>query len=70
MTQSKAYQRHEGVFNDRMLSKLLCNYRSHPSILHLPSEMFYDGELKVCADQLMRECLSKVDELPAKVVNG
>ncbi|PIK40113.1 putative helicase MOV-10 [Apostichopus japonicus] len=66
MTHSKAYQRHEGVFNDRMLSKLLCNYRSHPNILHLPSEMFYDGELKVCADQLMRECLSKVDVLPAK----
>jgi len=30
--------------------KLLNNYRSHPAIIHYPSERFYDGELEACGD--------------------
>ncbi|XP_073326374.1 putative helicase mov-10-B.1 [Pagrus major] len=34
-----------------MFTKLLNNYRSHPAILKIPSKLFYNGELKVCADE-------------------
>ncbi|PIK58790.1 putative helicase MOV-10 [Apostichopus japonicus] len=66
MTTEAAYQRTEGVYNDLMLTKLLCNYRSHPSILCKPNEMFYEGELKVFADEMIRESLSGIDQLPKK----
>ncbi|XP_051913995.1 putative helicase mov-10-B.1 [Hippocampus zosterae] len=41
-------------FNDLFVTKLLRNYRSHPSILKVPNELFYGGELQACADQMQR----------------
>ncbi|GFZ08872.1 P-loop containing nucleoside triphosphate hydrolases superfamily protein [Actinidia rufa] len=31
--------------NENYVTKLVQNYRCHPAILHLPSELFYNGEL-------------------------
>jgi len=31
------------------VTKLVSNYRSHPAIISLPSQLFYDDELKVGA---------------------
>lgn len=53
-------------YDKRVITKLLQNYRSHEDILHLPNKMFYEGELKVCADQMMRNCLSDWEVLPKK----
>ncbi|XP_041457695.1 putative helicase MOV-10 [Lytechinus variegatus] len=70
MTQCPAYSRKDDAgatnthYDQRILTKLLQNYRSHPDILKLPNEMFYDKELKVFADELVRESFCRWDELP------
>uniref|UniRef100_A0A8C6P323 RNA helicase n=1 Tax=Nothobranchius furzeri TaxID=105023 RepID=A0A8C6P323_NOTFU len=51
MTTSSLYQKNEGVYNNCFVTKLLRNYRSHPAILKIPNELFYDGELQACADE-------------------
>lgn len=51
-------------YDERIITKLLKNYRSHPAILKLPNEMFYDGELQVWADEVMRESLCDWEKLP------
>ncbi|XP_032376607.1 putative helicase mov-10-B.1 [Etheostoma spectabile] len=48
------YQKDKGVFNNRFVTKLLRNYRSHPAILKVPNELFYDEELQCCADEMLR----------------
>ncbi|XP_049608484.1 putative helicase mov-10-B.1 [Syngnathus scovelli] len=66
MTNASIYQK-DGNFNELFVTKLLRNYRSHPAILKVPNELFYDGELQPCADQMKRnsfckwECLEKQD---------
>lgn len=41
-------------YNPVYVTKLANNYRSHPAILRIPNELYYDGELKVCADEMQR----------------
>ncbi|XP_024155527.2 putative helicase mov-10-B.1 isoform X2 [Oryzias melastigma] len=36
-------------FDSQFITKLLKNYRSHPSILKVPNDLFYNGELQPCA---------------------
>ena len=73
MTKSQAYSRKkdagpgEAHYDQRILTKLLQNYRSHPDILKLPNELFYDNELEVQADQLVRESFCRWDELSKQV---
>ncbi|XP_035761375.1 putative helicase mov-10-B.2 isoform X5 [Neolamprologus brichardi] len=46
------YQKNaDDVFNNSFFTKLVRNYRSHPAILEVPNELFYDGELQPCADE-------------------
>ncbi|KAM3618064.1 uncharacterized protein V6R79_014760 [Siganus canaliculatus] len=54
MTAFPLYQKNEGVYNNNFVTKLLHNYRSHPAILKIPNELFYDGELQVCANEIWR----------------
>ncbi|GAA6222733.1 putative helicase mov-10-B.2 isoform X1 [Lates japonicus] len=54
MNDFSLYQKDNGVFNNRYVTKLLCNYRSHPAILKIPNELFYDGELQCHADEILR----------------
>ncbi|XP_024148851.1 putative helicase mov-10-B.2 [Oryzias melastigma] len=58
------YQKNEGVFNSRFVTKLLRNYRSHPAILKIPNELFYDGELQPCAEEYSRSSYCYWRHLP------
>ena len=52
-----------GKYDPRFITKLLNNFRSHESILKLPSEMFYANELRVMADKDVREEFCKWEHL-------
>lgn len=43
--------------------KLLNNYRSHQAILEISSELFYDGELRACANPVETDSLCTWEEL-------
>uniref|UniRef100_A0A3B4AA05 RNA helicase n=1 Tax=Periophthalmus magnuspinnatus TaxID=409849 RepID=A0A3B4AA05_9GOBI len=58
MTDLPLYQKTNGVFDNRFVTKLLRNYRSHPAILQIPNELFYDGELQAYADEQRNSCCS------------
>jgi putative helicase MOV10L1 len=47
-----------------LIVKLVRNYRSHPSLLKLPSAMFYGGELQARADPQITDSLLHWQELP------
>ncbi|XP_020785667.2 putative helicase mov-10-B.2 isoform X2 [Boleophthalmus pectinirostris] len=51
MTDFPLYQKTNDMFDNRFVTKLLRNYRSHPAILEIPNELFYDRELQACADE-------------------
>jgi len=54
------------AYDHRLVVKLLCNYRSHPDILHIPNQSFYDGELLPYADEAARAMLCNWPELPKR----
>ncbi|XP_064632903.1 uncharacterized protein LOC135491148 [Lineus longissimus] len=64
------YQRDEqrfsghGCYDPFLVTKLINNYRSHPALMTLPSQLFYHNELQMCADKQMRERLCHIDILP------
>ena len=58
----------DGGYNSLVLTKLVRNFRSHEALLQLPSRLFYGGELEPCADQLLANCCSRWEELPAQGV--
>lgn len=71
MTKAKPFQRSpfeldNSHYNARVLTKLLDNYRSHPVIIDTSNKLFYDGELRVCADEMAREAFCRWEELPKK----
>ncbi|KAM3872362.1 putative helicase mov-10-B.1 [Diretmus argenteus] len=53
-------------FNKRFITKLLKKYRSHPDILKIPNDLFYEGELQFCADEKMRNSYCGWKYLPMK----
>jgi len=46
------------------VTKLVENYRSHPALIDLPSQLFYNAELVVAAEKSLVECLCSWDQLP------
>uniref|UniRef100_A0A8D3B7Z4 RNA helicase n=1 Tax=Scophthalmus maximus TaxID=52904 RepID=A0A8D3B7Z4_SCOMX len=64
MKKFSLYQKDEGEFNSRFVTKLLCNYRSHPAILKIPNELFYDKELQCHADEILRNSYCSWAHLP------
>ncbi|EEF49717.1 ATP-dependent helicase NAM7, putative [Ricinus communis] len=51
--------------DEAFLTKLVRNYRCHPVILHLPSKLFYKGELLACKGDISPISFD-VDVLPSK----
>lgn len=49
----RLYQRDSitGAFNATYITQLVDNYRSHPAILQMPSELFYENSLKAKASK-------------------
>ncbi|XP_066519855.1 putative helicase mov-10-B.1 isoform X2 [Hoplias malabaricus] len=69
MTQTSLYQKNQDDchgYDSHFVTKLLRNYRSHPAILKIPNELFYDNELQVFADQMEREAFCHWEHLPKK----
>ncbi|XP_056219431.1 putative helicase mov-10-B.1 [Seriola aureovittata] len=68
MTRNNLYQKstESGHFDTRFVTKLLRNYRSHPAILKIPNQLFYENELQVFADQFDREAFCNWEYLPKK----
>jgi len=66
MTQHDVYGRKNEKYPSDLLTKLVRNYRSHPSVLKLPNEMFYDGELECCGDKMTTHSMAKWEHLPSK----
>ncbi|XP_040908395.1 putative helicase mov-10-B.1 [Toxotes jaculatrix] len=61
------YKSHEiHGFNHRFVTKLLRNYRSHPAILKIPNELFYEGELQPYAHKEKCSPYRKWERMPKK----
>ncbi|XP_029975301.1 putative helicase mov-10-B.2 isoform X2 [Salarias fasciatus] len=65
MDNFSVYKKDDGL-NNAFVTKLLQNYRSHPAILKVPNERFYDNELQVCADEILRNSYCRWDHLRKK----
>ncbi|XP_078409442.1 RNA helicase Mov10l1-like [Cetorhinus maximus] len=55
-----------GSYNPLLVTKLVNNYRSHSSLLDLPSKLFYHQELKMCSDQSVVNKFCNWEKLPRK----
>ncbi|KAL7464449.1 hypothetical protein ACHAXS_004786, partial [Conticribra weissflogii] len=71
LSERDAYKRIDDPSNqnhhdNRMITKLVRNYRSHPSILKLPNEAFYDGDLIAAAEITRSHRFAKWEHLPTK----
>ncbi|XP_053355474.1 putative helicase mov-10-B.1 [Clarias gariepinus] len=67
MTDSPVYEKkQDGLqgYDSCFVTKLLRNYRSHPAILKIPNELFYENELQVFANQIQREAFCQWEHLP------
>ncbi|XP_041438008.1 putative helicase MOV-10 isoform X1 [Xenopus laevis] len=66
MTQNDLYKKVDDCYNPKFVTKLLRNYRSHPSILKIPNELFYDNELQVAANEMITKSYCNWEKLPQK----
>lgn len=58
------YKKGPNGYDPQFITKLLRNYRSHPTILDIPNQLYYDGELQACADVVDRERFCRWEGLP------
>jgi len=48
-----------GQYDQRCITKLVMNFRSHHELLKVPKQLFYNNELDACADRVLTEsCLN------------
>ena len=55
-----------GQYDSRCITKLVKNFRSHPELLTVPKQLFYNNELEACADQMQVESCLNFEGLPAE----
>jgi len=53
-----------GQYDSRCITKLVKNFRSHPELLTVPKQLFYNNELEACADTALTESCLNFEELP------
>ncbi|XP_052224255.1 putative helicase mov-10-B.1 [Dreissena polymorpha] len=51
-------------YDERYITKLIRNYRSHDSILEIPRRIFYDNQLEACGDSKVLNCMLDWDKFP------
>ena len=51
-------------FDERIMTKLLRNFRSHAELLRLPNQLFYDNELSACANPMLANSCLDWERLP------
>ncbi|XP_052789741.1 putative helicase MOV-10 [Mya arenaria] len=56
----------DGVYDNRYITKLVRNYRSHDDIIYVPRALFYDGELTAAGDEMILNSMLNKDFLPNK----
>lgn len=69
LSENKYYQRSDNTrehYDSRVITKLVRNYRSHPSILKISNERFYDNDLVASADQFTINSLTSWEHLPKR----
>ncbi|KAM4701901.1 helicase MOV-10 [Discoglossus pictus] len=66
MTQNALYKKNDVGYNSQFVTKLLKNYRSHPDILYVPNDLFYDNELLAEADEMITHSYCSWEKLPRK----
>ena len=59
-----SYRQGSSGYDSRVLTKLVRNYRAHPTLLELPNRLFYEDELSCCADRELRDVCLNWEELP------
>ncbi|KAM4872954.1 helicase MOV-10 isoform 1-T2 [Thomomys bottae] len=64
LTYNTLYKKGPNGYNPQFITKLLRNYRSHPTILDIPNRLYYEGELQACADTVDRERFCRWEGLP------
>ncbi|XP_073752225.1 helicase MOV-10 isoform X2 [Callorhinus ursinus] len=64
LTYNALYKKGSNGYNPQFITKLLRNYRSHPTILDIPNQLYYEGELQACADVVDRERFCRWEGLP------
>uniref|UniRef100_A0A8I3N3E0 RNA helicase n=1 Tax=Canis lupus familiaris TaxID=9615 RepID=A0A8I3N3E0_CANLF len=67
LTYNALYKKGSNGYNPQFITKLLRNYRSHPTILDIPNQLYYEGELQACADVVDRERFCHWEGLPRQV---
>jgi len=69
LMERRAYQRDDSdLFDPLTVTMLVNNYRSHQSILELPSRLFYYSQLIPCGPASVTDTLIDADFLPTKGV--
>ncbi|XP_028009872.1 helicase MOV-10 isoform X2 [Eptesicus fuscus] len=64
LTYNALYKKGPDGYNPQFITKLLRNYRSHPTILDIPNQLYYDRELQPCANVVDRERFCQWEGLP------
>lgn len=66
LTKFDLYKSNRGRFNTNYISMLVKNYRSHPDILHIPNQLFYNGRLEPLAPPSITDWYIRSSILPSK----